>query len=152
MLRATLTIIWQLRGNCAATVELLLAKHRIVTPVQSASRVKQTTDRRGLRQSVVKLHCGLGLFNVIRNPAVAQHLQRLRASPEKQPHTARKDDNSAAVVEQLLNVARLNARDVMSTCLCPIPPATATGVQLEVATCAQALDIHTTPRNVSDAW
>ncbi len=55
------------------------------------------------------------------------------------------------MVEQLLNIGGLNARLVARACLRPVPLAPTTWVELEVPACRQALDIHATPRNVSDA-
>src|SRR5262249_22024288 len=114
--------------------------------------MKQSADGVIFSQLVVQLSSGSSLLDVNRNAAVAKQLQRLRAGLQNQLHSPAQNDNLAAMVEQLSDIGRLNAWNVLGARLVPIPGAAAAGIEFEVLCGTNAINIHTAPGYVGDSW
>src|SRR5438552_1310454 len=113
--------------------------------------MKQTADQLRLRQLIVELDCGLGLLDVHFDISLAQILQSLRARLQGQLHPSAENHHLAAMLEQFFDVCDLNAWNMVSPGLRPIPLASTTGVKLKVTTAAHVLDVHVAPRDLRDA-
>ncbi len=69
---------------------------------------------------------------------VLQDLERLGHGPQAQPHATAEDDHRASAVEQILDVARLDARLVPGAVLGSVPLASAARIELEVLAAVRA--------------
>lgn len=108
--------------------------------------MKETTDLlTRLCQPVVKRHRCLGLLNVRRHAAPLEQIESFGIRLQNQVHTAAKHNDLTVLGEKLLHIGRLDAGNMMGVGLLPVPFSAAAGIKLEVASCADAIDLHAAP-------
>ena len=112
--------------------------------------MEQPANELTFSQLIVQRDGGASLFNVNRNAAVAQQLERLRTSLQHKLHAACEDDDLTAVIEELCDIGWLNTRDMLGTGFVPIPGAATAWKEFEVFACSEAFDVHSAPGYVAD--
>lgn len=118
----------------------------------SACGVEQSANRFLFRELVIELHgvgrgqdmhCDLPFF---------QEIQSLGRNLKTFVHSPGENNNSGTVIEQFLDVSRLNARNMIGTRVPPVPFSRAAGKNLRVLIgLGFSLDIEPSPGNVFDS-
>ena len=112
--------------------------------------MEQPADRNLSCQIVVDLHGLPGFEDLHRYATLAQVGQGGRVDVQLLVHALGQHDHGSAVGEQFLDVGRLDPGLVAGAGFAPVPLASATGLQLDVLTDAEAGDFHASPGDAHD--
>jgi hypothetical protein len=117
----------------------------------STGRMKESSDGDALPgQFVVELGRLARFQYVVLHAVLLKPGDRLRRRLQNQLHAARQNHDLRAVVDELGDVSDLNAGNVLSTGLAPIPWAAAAGPQFHVFALPKATNLHDSPSQVLD--
>lgn len=115
----------------------------------STGRMKESTDRNALPGQVVVEFGRLTRFQyVVLHAVLLKPRDRLGRRLQNQLHAARQNQDLHVVVEELGDVGDLNAGDVLSVGLAPIPWAATAGPQFHVFARPEATNLHDSPSQV----
>ena len=100
---------------------------------------------------VVELDRCLGLLHMHLDASGLQMVERLFSGLELQLLAPAEHDYSACVLEEFLDIGRLDPRIVAGPGLIPIPFPPAARIKLEIAPRPKFLHVHPPPRHVRDS-
>ncbi len=112
--------------------------------------VEEASHRLRPTQLIVQSGCLLGLCHVDRDTSLFQHMQRFRAHLKSLVHAFRQDYYGRTVLDELFDIRRLNAWDVICSRLAPVPLSSAAGIELRVLEGLLEIDLQSSPREVCD--
>lgn len=107
--------------------------------------MEQSADRHALPELVEALHGGFGLQDLDLDAVLGQDVQGFGTDLKPFPDTSRKHHGFGASIDQLLNVAGLNAGHMARTGLAPVPFPRATGKDLGILEGRVAVDLDMSP-------
>ena len=113
--------------------------------------MEESANRPLRRQSVIERDRRSRFLDMEFDFCLAQQLQRLWTSAQPAELATTQDDHTTTVVQQLVDIGRLDPGYVMRAGLVPVPAAAAAGPELVVAARSEAVDLNPSPAKLENS-